>query len=167
MGREYGEKRIKEALLGVVALNGNVAATAKRMHIPAGTLRKWVTETHSDLYHQLQQEHAQELEEQLVANAREIAIDAAEATRLAVESARAKIEDGKEEDPSRAAANLSRVMQTNTDKMLALTGRPSSYQGQMNMEATLRALAEKGIIKVPNLEQGAIEGSAEETEGGG
>src|ERR1035437_2218973 len=64
---------------------------------------------------------------------------------------------GEEQDPSRAAANASRVAQASVDKLLSITGRPSKIVETRNVQEVLRSLAAKGVIAIPEAEEAAVE----------
>ena len=93
--------------------------------------------------------YSAQLEGQLVHEYRDVARQAVEVQRLALDHAKSRLEAGKDQDPGRTAANVARVTQLMTDKMLSLSGRPTSIREDRNVEEVLRSLAAKGIIEIP------------------
>jgi hypothetical protein len=114
------------------------------------TLIHWVKYTHSIRYGELREKAAVEVEERLVHDYRDIARQAAEATAVAIGQATVMLEKGKDLDPARTASNLAKVATNMTDKMLSLSGRPTSIREDRNVEEILRSLAAKGIIELPS-----------------
>lgn len=116
------------------------------------TLRDWCIRLHASRYAELRDKYAAELEGGLIHDMRDLAIQGIEAQRIAIEKARERLEDGESDDPARDAAALSRVVQTNVDKMLAVSGRPTSIrEDRRNPEEILRGLIAKfpGLIELP------------------
>jgi hypothetical protein len=111
------------------------------------TLRKWRDSTHSERYAQLQADHGKDIEEAMVRDTRDLARAAAIAERLAIEKTIDELEaDRSRIDPAQAAVAMSKVKQSNIDKMLALTGRPQSITEHRNATELLRALEAKGVL---------------------
>lgn len=149
---KYNELEITTCLVALAAWAGNAKAASsylenqKDIRIPASTLNQWKLRF-SERYDKIRSTHQNELEGRMVHEMREVSGLALDATRLAVEKAVARLEANKDEDPGRTAANLARVSQSSTDKMLSLSGRPTQITETRNAADILRSLAAKGVLK--------------------
>ena len=143
--RFYSDDEIAAGLLAMIAWAGNATKAAEYLEeekdilIPKGTLSRWKI-VHAARYDELRDKYAGEMEERLAHNMRDAAALAIEGTREAVDLARERLASRKDEDPARTAANLSRVAQSSTDKLLALTGRPSRIVETRGAEEVIRSL---------------------------
>jgi hypothetical protein len=160
--RQYTEAEITDALLALVAWGGSPTKAArslaeKGVEIPVTTLRDWKEFTHAERYSELQERHAEQLEKILVANYRERAYHALDGVELAIEKAIERLENGKDDDPARTAANLSTVADKNTRNMLLVDGRPTSIKkDDRDVMETVRSLIAMGVIEPPRaLEPGS------------
>ena len=157
------EEEITTGLMALIAWGGNANAAAKalkaegKLDTTGATLRSWATERFADRYDELREKYQEQIERGLIQELRELAGLALQGERLAVEKAMSRLEAGKDEDPGRTAANLARVAQSNTDKMLSLSGRPTSIREDRNLEEIMRSLAAKGVIQLPELSPGTSE----------
>lgn len=151
---DWTEEHITTGLMAMIQAAGNATAASrylkseKDLSINAPTLNGWRT-THAIRYDDLRERYRTQMEENLSHEMRDVARLATEAQRLAIERTQARLIAGEEHDPSRAAANLGRVAQTATDKLLALTGRPTQITETRNLSEILRSLAAKGVIEIP------------------
>lgn len=149
------EEEITAGLLAMIAWAGNASAASsaleaeKGIKISSSTLSGWVRGAHALRYQEMREKYADQLEAQLIGDYRDLVKHALEAEGLAIEKARDRLHAGRDEDPGRTAANLARVAQANTDKMLSLSGRPTSIREDRNVEEILRSLAAKGVIQLP------------------
>lgn len=146
----YDQARITEGLMGVCAAAGSIARAAEATGIPPSTLRRWKNEQYPDLYRRLEDQYGRELEEQIVALARENASLAAHATREGIERTLEDIRAGKCRDTAQATANLAKVMSTNVDKVLSLTGRPVNPEGTgaKDMMDLVKSMMSLGVLRV-------------------
>lgn len=151
----FTAEEIETCLFALVAWAGNSKAAAdylkseKGINISQPTLHSWKSGRHSIRYDEIREKHSQEMEARLAHEMRDVAMLATDAARTAVTIAKANLESGSEKDPARASANLIRVAQSSTDKLLSLTGRPSQITESRNVGEILRSLAAKGVIQIP------------------
>ena len=151
----YTEEEVTAGLLALISWTGNAAAAARalkaegRLDVSSSTLTRWAREVHAARYDELREKYQEQIERGLIQELRELAGLALQGERMAVEKAMARLELNKDEDPGRTAANLARVAQSNTDKMLSLSGRPTSIREDRNLEEIMRSLAAKGVIQLP------------------
>lgn len=151
----FTAEEIETCLHALVAWAGNASQTSrylkaeKDLDISHVTLNNW-KRVHGPRYDEIREKYTAQIETRLAFEMRETAALAVAATKLGVEKAAEKLEAGKEDDPSRAAANLSRIAQSNVDKLLSLTGRPSRITEDRNIGEILRSLAAKGVISIPD-----------------
>ncbi len=151
--RHFTEAETETALMAVVAWGGNAAAAQrylaaeKDIEISVTTLCDW-KRRYAIRYDEIREKYSGQLEEQLGHEFREGAMEALGVQRMAVGRARERLESGEEADPARAAANLARVAQSNVDKLMTMTSRPSKITESRNPEEIIRALVGLGVIKV-------------------
>lgn len=153
--RAFTAEEIERGLLAVVQCAGTFTMASRMLadddpplEIAAGTLTRWCTHQYAGRYGELRDKYSAELEERLVHNLRERAVRAGEVSDLAVEAAYDRLIAGQDDDPAKTAANLSRVTQISADKMLAVSGRPTSIrEDRRNPEEILRSL----IAKYPQM----------------
>lgn len=160
---DYTDEQISEALIAMVASGGNAAEASRRLaendpplEVPPRTLRSWRSDVHADRYRRLDLDYTSQLEEQIVAHARENARRAAEVERQLIERTSARVEqlDGKE--AAIAAKNMSDVKSKNVEKFMALTGRQPTTPADQGMLQLVMGLVDRGIL-TPR-EPGLIEG---------
>jgi hypothetical protein len=151
---DYTLAEVTQALLSLIAWTGNANAAVRALKAEgkvtptAVTLTQWSRGKHADLYQRLHEEHAPALEAQLIGEFRLIARHATDAARLAIEKATDRLENDKDNDPARTAANLATVADKATGKVLALSGRPTSIREERrNPEELVRSLMMLGVIK--------------------
>ena len=151
----HSEAQITEGLIAVIAWAGNCAAASRALKsekgivISAALLNEWIRGSHTAQYMELREKYAAQLEAQLIHEYRDVARQAVEVQRMALDRTREHLMENKDNDPSRTAANAARVAQAMTDKMLSLSGRPTSIREDRNLGEILRSLAAKGIIELP------------------
>lgn len=153
----YSQEEIDRALSALVAWNGNASAAVRYLNAQAvgrvptkQTLCEWARTTHWERYEQLREQWAARVEQTVANDMRDAAREAVEVQRLAVNAARQRLEAGDDQDPARSAANLARVAQSNTDKLLSLTGRPTQITETRNVNEILRSLVAKGVLTLPD-----------------
>jgi predicted component of type VI protein secretion system len=118
---------------------------------------------HWERYEQIREQYAQKVEATVTNDLRDAAREALETQRIAVQKARERLEADKDDDPARSAANLARVTQSNADKLLSLTGRPTQITESRNVNEMLRGLiaAFPQVFSLEGQEPEQIEGSEE------
>ena len=165
----FSQEDIDRSLEALVAWAGNGEEAIRWLQennpgdwrIPTSTtLRHWSRTTHWERFEQIREQWSTMRERSISNDMRDAAQEAVEAQRLAVVRARERLEAGRDDDPARSAANLARVAQSNVDKLLALTGRPSQITESRNAEEILRSLVAKGVLQLPE-EPKLIDGSSE------
>lgn len=139
--------------MAMIAWAGNASAASRMLkseglEVGPQTLRSWKM-THAIRYDELREKHSASMEANLAHEMRDVAALATQATRLAIQKATDKLEENREDDPARAAANLARVSQSATDKLMTLTSRPVQITETRNVGEILRSLAAKGVIQIP------------------
>jgi hypothetical protein len=159
---QYPEKVVMQALGALAANSGNATLSARQLIEDgvvdkdvttfAGLIRSWSRDKYAKQYRELQDKLAPDLEATLVHSLRDRAQQAVTLQELALDKTMERLERGRDEDPSRTAANLARVAQANTDKMLSLSGRPSRITEVRDPYEVLRALAARvpGLIDLPD-----------------
>ena len=166
-GEPYSQADIDWCLQAMVAWAGNAYAAHKWLEANAdgrrvpnmNTIRDWARTKHWERYEQLREQWGQ-LRERTIANEmRDVALESVEAQKLAVSRAVERLEKDRDPEPARTAAALAKVGQTNVDKMLSLTGRPTQITESRNVNEILRSLVAKGVLALPE-EPAQIEGSS-------
>ncbi len=154
MGQYRSQEEITTCLFALTAWAGNSRRAAKFLESEKGikihqsTLEGW-KQSHGDEYDKIREDYSAQLEGTLANEFRDVARLAVEAQRLAVETAMTQLANGRDQDPARSAANLARVSQSSTDKLLALTGRPTQITETRDVSQILRSLAARGVLELP------------------
>jgi hypothetical protein len=149
--RAYTEEEIVRGLNALISFGGSPAQAHRALieafdlEIPKETLRSWRDSTHAERYTKLQRDHGAQIEDALVRDTRDLARAAAAVERLAIEKTVDALEGGRL-DPSQVAVNMSKIKQSNIDKLLALTGRPNQIVENRSATDILRALEAKGVL---------------------
>jgi hypothetical protein len=159
-GNDYTEEDVSRALYALIAFGGNPAPAARALEsafdlkIPTSTLRSWREGKHANRYAQLQAEHANDIEEALVRDTRDIARAASAMTREAIERTAELMADPRlrATEAAQIAASMAKVQQSNIDKLLALTGRPQAITEHRSAQDIIRALQAKGVIEIESAE---------------
>lgn len=161
VSRDYDHDTVDMALLQLVLNDYNVSKTCRDLEahagvkIPRKTLSQW-----RDRYPRRLQFHAtqsaRELEERIVTKQRAIASAALDVVHEAIEKEAVRVKAGDVRDMSAAARNMATTSAIATDKLLAMTGRPSAIvQHERKPEQIIERLKELGVV----------EGTAEEVDG--
>lgn len=152
----YTEHDIDRGLKALLAFGGSPTAAhralkeAFELDIPTGTLKSWRDNVHAELYAKLQEEYGPEIEKAMVRDIRDLARAASTVERLAIEHALEALERGhvRPAEAAQIALNLSKVKQSNIDKLLALTGRPQQITEHRSAAEIIRALEAKGVLEL-------------------
>ena len=168
LDRPYTDEEIDWALSALVAYAGDATAAVRYLdsvagerHVPpAETLEDWSHGVHLERYEKAREQWSGLKEKTLAGDMRDAAVEAVRAQRLAVRKAVEKLEANEDPFPASSAASLARVAQSNTDKLLALTGRPSEIREDRSTVEAVRSLVALGVFKLPD-EPAAIEGSSD------
>lgn len=159
--RDYDADTVERALMLLVHNDLSAEQTSRDLReqgieIPAATIWGWKRRYPNRLRFYAT-ESAPRLEQELVQKQRAIASAAMEASMEAVEREREKIKRGDVRDYAASARNLATVSAISTDKMLAMTGRPSTIVGSEKKPEAILAELQKLAPQI-------IEGTAEEVE---
>jgi hypothetical protein len=149
------EEDITTGLLALIAWAGNASAACRslkaegKMDLKPDTLTNWARGKHTERYNELREKYHEQIEAQIVHDLREISGQAIQVERLALEKAHAKLKRGGDDDPARTASHAARVAQSSVDKMLSLSGRPTSIREDRNATEIVRGLIAKGVLSMP------------------
>lgn len=166
VSNKFTDAEIETSLAVLAGVSGNIAQATQVLHdrhgitINPSTLRVWRSER-AERFEEIREEVRPTLEKRLVSNLLDIATIASDAERAALLLSHRRLLAGIEDDPARAAANLSRVVQSSTDKMLALQGRPTQIRESRGVGEILSGLVAMGILQPPE-EPKAIDATAED-----
>ncbi len=146
----YTDEQQTRGLLALVACAGSASAAAQALEqqghpIPVSTLRTW-TATRRDELDGLRDRYAPQLEEEIVRQLRDLALYAPRVQRKAIELAEERLDAGKDINPAQTAASLAKVAANATDKLLALTGRPTQITEHRSVEEITRGLVAAGVL---------------------
>jgi hypothetical protein len=152
---------LEETELGLTALalqNGNTRAASRDLaeqgcEVPRETLRYWRNHLHIERYEQIAQQLAPKIEERIVSRLRENIEAKLEASRLATDLERQRIEAGDVKDASAVVRNMDTGIGIGVTKILELTGRPTAVIEHRNTDELLNKLERMGV---------AIDSTAEE-----
>ena len=145
-GLPYTAEEIDDALTALIAFAGNASGAKKYLEsvgkrAPTGpTLKEWSRVKYWARYEELREKFAEQNAKTLENNFLDAARYATETAMLAVDRARERLENDKDDDPGRTAANLSRVAQSATDKRATLQGVPRLQAENQNLNALLRGM---------------------------
>ena len=153
VSRDYDHDTVDMALLQLVLNDYNVTKTCRDLEahagvkIPRKTLSQW-----RDRYPRRLQFHAtqsaRELEERIVTKQRAIASAALDVVHDAIEKEAVRVKAGDVRDMSAAARNMATTSAIATDKLLAMTGRPSAIvQHERKPEQIIERLRELGVVE--------------------
>jgi len=153
VSRDYDHDTVDMALLQLVLNDYNVSKTCRDLEahagikIPRKTLSQW-----KDRYPRRLQFHAtqsaRELEERIVTKQRAIASAALDVVHEAIEKEAVRVKAGDVRDMSAAARNMATTSAIATDKLLAMTGRPSAIvQHERKPEQIIERLKELGVVE--------------------
>lgn len=116
------------------------------------TLTQWKRQ-YSNEYNELSERYKSEIEEQVIRGLRETIVMAENAERAAVEIALSELQKSKVSlnlrptDAAITANNLANIKSKSIDRLLTLTGRPSSIIESRDAETLLRKLELSGVMK--------------------
>lgn len=153
---DWTEDQITKGLNALLAFGGSPAAASKALKqafdlvIPGSTLKVWRDSTHADRYTALQDEFGGQIEQAIIRDTRDLTRAAVQVERMAIEQAYEALDHGtvRPEVAAQIALNMSKIKQSNIDKLLALTGRPQQITEHRNANEIIRALAAKGVLQL-------------------
>lgn len=140
------------ALKALLAFAGSPSAAAEAMKHQYGVtvdpkeLARMRDHTHAERYAALQREYAADIEEAMVRELRELARAAMHGERMGIENAVKALPNLPPVPAAQVALNLSKIKTSNIDKLLALTGRPTTITETRSAEDIMRALVAKNVL---------------------
>jgi len=139
-------------LLALVACGGDASAAeqslkAQGVVVTARELHDLMSARRKE-YDHLRDQFAPQVEEEIVRQLRERALRATNLIDKAITLAEKRIDEGRDTDPGRTAASMSKVVATNIEKVLALTGRPTQITETRSALQIVRGLAAQGVIEL-------------------
>lgn len=156
---------INKGLAAVAEAGGNYKQASQECGIPRDTLMLWVKERYPDRYRDVKENYERALEDEIVAVARGNAVAAARGTTTAIQASLDALNDPRTpaREKSQIALNLSKVMGTNVDKVLALTGRPvDGDSGSATAVELIKGLVGSGVLRALPAAAADVDGTAEE-----
>lgn len=153
---DFTERDITRGLNALVAFGGTPGPASRALKstfdldVSPGRLKTWRDHTYAERYVSLQVEHSEEIESAIIRETRDLARAAAIAERIAIESVLEQLDGGRLRAPevAQVALNMSKIKQSNIDKMLALTGRPTAITEHRSAAEIIRALEAKGVLEL-------------------
>lgn len=137
----------ERAFIGLALAGDNAQRAAEQLGMPASTLRDWRRE-HRPEYERVRKELAPKLEATVVAEMYAFVIEAGRVKRLALEATAQAIEDGeiRGKDLPSALKSISIAEAVAVDKILVLSGRPTSVVEHRSAQEIVAELARRGAI---------------------
>lgn len=146
----YTPAEIEQGLTAI-ALHGGAGAQTQRflktqgLQVSSRTLQRWQTDNKQRLA-EITRENLPAIEQEILAGAIETIRSIDQAEQEAVALTRQQLKDGTVRDAAGALRNLSTSKGINTDKFLALLGRPVA-RVQHDVQGDLRILRELGVLQ--------------------
>lgn len=156
--RDYTLAEIQAGLISLAAHAGNAGPASRALAeqgiaIPVSTLRTWLR-TRREEYDEIREKYGDQLEAEIARSLRESIAYTTRVAMKAVAVAEERLDLRKDINPAQTAASLARVVGTNTDKLLALTGRPTVITEHRSAEEILRPLIERGVLSTVTTTEG-------------
>lgn len=153
---DFTAKDVARGLNALVAFGGTPGPASRALKatfdldVNPTTLRAWRDHTHAERYVTLQLEHAQDIEDAIIRETRDLARAASMAERIAIESCLEQLDGGRlrAQEISQVALNMSKIKASNIDKLLSLTGRPTAITEHRSASEIIRALEAKGVLEL-------------------
>jgi hypothetical protein len=149
------DKSEEDVIAGMMAVIGsaNYPEAAEKLRadgrdIHEETLRRWCKETHVARFEQMREEWGPKIEAQLASNLLDNARLAAATERLAIEAAKASLENKTAREPAKIARDISQVKAQAIDKRLALQGRPTQITERRDINEIVKALVGMKVASV-------------------
>lgn len=129
-GSQFTEEQIRRSLFELAKHAGNsvkaqAALATQGIELTDACLRDWRNGKYRDLYREIHETHAKEIEGQLVTEFRDLARASAAAALIAVDKTATALENGTIKDPAGASRNLATTAAISMDKLYLATDRPS------------------------------------------
>lgn len=153
MARTYDQQDITKALTVLAFKAGNYSQSIQALRemgleVTQARLKGWAERDHEDEYKKIREKYQGEFEAEAIRDMRDHLRLAADAERLLIQKA-VDLTDKtfSAKDASVAALNMAKIKQTNVDKLLALTGRPSTIIEDRGVEPIIESLIAKKILR--------------------
>lgn len=163
----YTDEEVRHALAALAANLGNATKTGKQIGIPGHTLSTWKNDTYAQVYADLEQRTAAEVEAAIVTQARANAARSGRDIDKALEHTEKAMQRRNYDavDSARVARDLSHVHSQSIDKMLTMTGRPNQITESRELVNLVKSLEADGVIKVVDSTAEEVSDVQEITEG--
>jgi transposase-like protein len=135
--------QIDAGLRVVVRHGGSATVAARELGIPVNTVESW-KKRHRERYHQLREEMGPELERQAQQGFLAFVTRAEEAKAKALEAVVEGLDAGTVKDPARALQQVSISQGIAVQKVLELSGRPTSIVEHRSVAETIAQLRSLG-----------------------
>lgn len=147
----YTPEQVLTALNALALNGGHIELARKTLHaqghdVSRATLYRWRTETYPERYRQVCDQLAPQVEAHVIELQRSLAVQATQTAIQAVELEQRRLRGGKVKDAAASARNLATVAGISVDKILSLSGRPTSVIEHRTVDDDLRALRAAGIV---------------------
>lgn len=148
--RDYTLAEQQAGLIALAAHAGQAGPASRALKgqgvdIGESTLRSWKDSKRKE-YDELRERYGRHLEQEIVRSMREAVAYTQGVILKAVVAAEKRLDDGRDIDPSKTAAALSRVVGTEADKLLAFTGRPINPTSDRSPDQIIAALKARGLL---------------------
>lgn len=136
----------EQCMRTLAALHGDAYQAAKVLHdssqafVTPVQLEAWRKGEYRGIYERFQEEMAQGLEEALVREHREMAARATQLERRLLDKIERDLDSKDIADPSRALTAVTKTKQVSVDKLLSLTGRPTTITESRNAAEIVKQL---------------------------
>lgn len=147
----YTTEQVTEGLTALALAGGNSVTAEAQLtelgrRIPARTLLTWRTDQHPERYRDICNDVAPQIESRVIHLQRELAVRATEAALLAADLEHKRLAEGNVKDAAGSARNLTTVAGIAVDKIMSLTGRPTSVIEHRTVDDSLNRLHRLGLV---------------------
>lgn len=140
---QHSPAEIETALTVLAHLGGNSARASELTGIPSSTLRVWRLYDHVERYAEIMKREAPRIEALAIAQSRELTLKYAALEHAAVERVMDVLPEMDGKDASNAMKNAAISRGVSIDKTLVLEGRPTSIQGHLTGDDSIKSLAQR------------------------
>jgi hypothetical protein len=152
MPGHFGEEEVVKGMMAVLGSTDYRVASkilaAEGLEISHETLRRWCQEKRVAQYEELREQWAPKIEAQLANNLLDNARLATATERLAIETTKSNLENGREREPAKVARDISQVKAQAIDKRLALQGRPTQITEKRDVNEIVKALVGMKVVTI-------------------
>lgn len=141
----YTDEDIERGLTALAMAGDNSLRAAEASAFPSSTLRAW-RQRHAERYEEIRTQRAPEIDRLIVAEQRQVAVQAAQATLQAIELGRQQLAEGKVKDAAAAARNFATTTAIAIDKTALMEGRPTQRIERVTTDEALAWAEAQGWI---------------------